>query len=69
MAFILSSTGEQNVCHEGPLDYENLYAYHKQLPALLAANQSLPGPETPNLWSEDETETKPGWGAHTQGKK
>lgn len=60
--------GEQSVCHEGPLDYPNLHAYHKQLPSLLATNQSLPGPETPNLWSEDETEAKPGWGAHTQGK-
>lgn len=69
LAHANTSAGEQSVCHEGPLDYENLHAYHKQLPTLLANNQSLPGPETPNLWSEDETDAKPGWGAHTQGFK
>jgi hypothetical protein len=49
---------EQDVCHIGEPDYENLFAYHK--------DKKKVGPEPPSIV---EAGDKPGhgYGAHTQG--
>jgi hypothetical protein len=50
-----SLPGEQNVCHVGEPDYENLYIYHKK--------GIKSGPEQPNIAEEGEHHTeKPGIG-------
>ncbi len=43
-----SSAAEQNSCHLGPPDYENLYAYQK--------SREKVGPEPSDMVSEMETE-------------
>lgn len=55
--------GDQPICHLGEPDYKNLFAGNE----LLKKNETLPGPETPNLHHAGENDGKPGFGRHTQG--
>lgn len=50
---------EQDVCHQGELEYEHLYAFYKH-------NQTRVGPETPGLIQLGER-PQDGIGRHTQG--
>ena len=55
--------GEQDVCHRGEPDYDNLFSGRE----LKRKGSPLPGPETPNLPGVGENAAKPGYGRHTQG--